>query len=803
MIPAGIYLLKVILCSALLSGYYFLALRNKVFHQWNRFFLLATVLLSLILPLMRFTIFHTTEEVDQGAINLLNVVGGAGEAEVIVTGANQFSLLHWAPYLYICCSLALLVALIATLIKIARIIWQHEAQEIENILFINTEVKSTPFSFFKYIFWNRSIDINSQAGSQIFKHELVHVREWHTLDKLIMQVVLVLFWCNPFFWLIRHELQMIHEFIADKKTVQEQSVSQLAALILTTVYPKHFAHIVNPFFHQTIKRRLFMLTQIQSPRMSYASRLFILPLLGVAVLAFSVKTKTIASPGVTATATKKITVMVDAGHGGNDGGAWSTDLFEKGLTLAIAKEIKALNENENIDIVLTRSDDATMPLQNRIDMLQKQHADLLLSIHVNATDATSTAAENKQSQQSSGFEILVQQETSLHGSQSRLLGSALVQSIGSIYKTSDVLNQALRVYLLKQTICPAVLIECGYLTDDADRNFIKQPQNQKAIAKRILAGVERFRAAKVGAATEGTGNTSVSQGKDEAVKSLNVKMVGDAYPDAIMKTISSPKNSQNAAAGEAVNNAPVIQQKADTAGPVVFVDGIIFKGNTNTLDPNSIHTINVWKGDSARIKFGALGVNGVMEIITRKSDQAKKPIAYLDGKLYEGDVNKLDPNSIFSINVLKGESARAKYGVSGTYGIIEITSRKPGDQGKPTSRVNISSDNQSDEPTFTKVEVEAGFPGGVASWRKFLTTNLYEKIAATNGAPKGTFTVVVQFIVEKDGSIHDIKSLTSHGYGMEEEVMRVIKSGPKWTPATQNKKAVRAYRKQPISFVVS
>jgi protein TonB len=62
---------------------------------------------------------------------------------------------------------------------------------------------------------------------------------------------------------------------------------------------------------------------------------------------------------------------------------------------------------------------------------------------------------------------------------------------------------------------------------------------------------------------------------------------------------------------------------------------------------------------------------------------------------------------------------------------------------------------------------------------------------------------VVQFIVDKDGNVSEVKALTSHGYGMEEEAVRVIKRGPKWTPAIQNGRQVKAYRKQPITFVVT
>jgi protein TonB len=63
--------------------------------------------------------------------------------------------------------------------------------------------------------------------------------------------------------------------------------------------------------------------------------------------------------------------------------------------------------------------------------------------------------------------------------------------------------------------------------------------------------------------------------------------------------------------------------------------------------------------------------------------------------------------------------------------------------------------------------------------------------------------VIIQFIVDLDGSLSEVKALTLHGFGMEEEAIRVIKAGPKWEPAIQNGRKVKAYRKQPITFLVS
>ncbi len=102
-----------------------------------------------------------------------------------------------------------------------------------------------------------------------------------------------------------------------------------------------------------------------------------------------------------------------------------------------------------------------------------------------------------------------------------------------------------------------------------------------------------------------------------------------------------------------------------------------------------------------------------------------------------------------------------------------------------------------------KVEIEAGFPGGESKWRQYLERNLNANAPVDEGAPEGTYTVQVQFVVDKEGNISDVRSLTNHGYGMEAEAMRVIKKGPKWTPAIQNGRNVKAYRKQPITFQVT
>ena len=112
--------------------------------------------------------------------------------------------------------------------------------------------------------------------------------------------------------------------------------------------------------------------------------------------------------------------------------------------------------------------------------------------------------------------------------------------------------------------------------------------------------------------------------------------------------------------------------------------------------------------------------------------------------------------------------------------------------------IEVQTTKVPDEP-FWVVEIDAKYDG---NWGRFLERNLNGEVPINNGAPAGSYTVIIQFVVDIDGSISDIKPLTNHGYGLEQEAIRVIKRSTKWEPAIQNGRQVKAYRKQPITFRV-
>jgi N-acetylmuramoyl-L-alanine amidase len=336
---------------------------------------------------------------------------------------------------------------------------KYPKQTIDKISFINTDAKSTPFSFLNYIFWNHNIDMQTITGNQIFKHEVAHVEEKHTYDKLFINIVLIFFWCNPFYWLYRKELNMIHEFIADKKAVEDSDTEAFAAMILQATYPQHRFQLTNNFFYSPIKRRLFMLIKNKNAKVNYVGRIMALPLLVLIFAAFTFKAKPINHyyHG------KKITVVIDAGHGGGDGGAKSADgsILEKDITLSLAKAIKELNTNTDIEIVLTKETDIFLTKEQKAEFTKSHNAAIYITLHAGAT-ATATEKEyhlGDPVDDKSGLKLLIGNDDAPNAAQSKLFGSAVLNEFKSNYElpvSQELIKRAL--YTLEHNTCPSVYI---------------------------------------------------------------------------------------------------------------------------------------------------------------------------------------------------------------------------------------------------------------------------------------------------------------------------------------------------------
>ena len=543
MIAVAYYLLKVFICSGILYGYYRLALHNKLFHRWNRFYLLTAIVISLSFPLIKINIMRNPSQDTNEVIKLLNVVT-TGDEIIIEANAGGKPLISGEEMiicLYILVSLGLLFMLMHTLYNLSRLIKKNASQFIYGIRLVNTDAKGTPFSFFRNIFWNSKIDIDSATGERIFRHELAHVQEKHSADKLFINIVLIFFWCNPFFWLIRREMNMIHEFIADSKAVEDNDTGALAAMIIQATYPQHSFGLTSSFFSSSIKRRILMLTKMQNPNVHYISRVLVLPLLVFVFVAFTFKTKHLKSTADTTTNiafSKSITVVIDAGHGGNEPGARALDgAWEKDITLAIAKKVQELNTNAGIKILLTRETDVFQPIKEKVEWTVKQKPDAFISIHVGATQDTIR----------SGFDIYISRKENQTGNKTKLLASSVIQEVKNTYTISNETLQrtgrGIWVLDAPEIDYPAILIECGYLTNKKDLAFISNTANQEKIARNILAAIAKYASAKDEyATTEAAPQSSFfteSNNAGEAFKAENA----DTIPQKTSKVVEvSPEN---------------------------------------------------------------------------------------------------------------------------------------------------------------------------------------------------------------------------------------------------------------------
>ena len=275
-----------ILVSAVMSAYYLLFLRDKTFHHYNRFYLLGTMVLSLLLPLLKVEYF--TIETDSRILLLLNQFNQSSAQEV----GNSLNFWNFGALILGIVSFFLLAKLTLGLVKIHQLKKEFPKESIEGITFYNTNLHDAPFSFFRNLFWKKSILINSDLGKQILKHEMVHIEQKHSFDKLFVQIIQSLFWFNPIFYFIKKEITLIHEYLADKKAVKNADTRAFAQMLLASNFSGNVLPATSPFLSSNLKKRLKMLTQ-KNTKYSYARRILALPILFGVSFALLVNAKNI------------------------------------------------------------------------------------------------------------------------------------------------------------------------------------------------------------------------------------------------------------------------------------------------------------------------------------------------------------------------------------------------------------------------------------------------------------------------------------------------------------------------------
>ncbi|GAB1356901.1 hypothetical protein MASR1M29_10690 [Cloacibacterium normanense] len=244
------------------------------------------MVLSLLLPLLKVEYF--TIETDSRILLLLNQFNQNSAQEV----ENTFNFWNFGALILGMVSFFLLAKLTLGLVKIHQLKKEFPKESIEGITFYNTNLHDAPFSFFRNLFWKKSILINSDLGKQILKHEMVHIEQKHSFDKLFVQIIQSLFWFNPIFYFIKKEITLIHEYLADKKAVKNADTRAFAQMLLASNFSGNVLPATSPFLSSNLKKRLKMLTQ-KNTKYSYARRILALPILFGVSFALLVNAKNI------------------------------------------------------------------------------------------------------------------------------------------------------------------------------------------------------------------------------------------------------------------------------------------------------------------------------------------------------------------------------------------------------------------------------------------------------------------------------------------------------------------------------
>ena len=622
MLPIFIYILKAILVSGILLGYYWIGLRNTRFHYYNRFYLVGTVLLSLCLPLLDLQWFTLSTPESAPVQQVVQFIYQSEGITPEKEGLTWDQVLVLSLLLF---SASLVIVFGLGVLKVYRLKNKGKVTVMERFDFIETALDEAPFSFFRNLFWRKDLPVHDETGQRMLKHELTHIEQYHSYDKLLVSFTTYLFWMNPFFWIIRKELEVVHEFIADEEAVAGDDAAVLAEMLLKAHYHSNSLSVGQSFFYSSIKRRIIMLTSSKKVSYSYARRLLILPVaIGVLVLlSFTIKDSLSDNPnnqmdlsGIAESKRDTVPAKYRDPKTGKIKGSFRIDIDGD---MASFKDIKSKKELFKV------------PLHELAGPTNK-----VIKVQ--------------------GYPLTTEKKIVLISTDSMPAGTTFIGTSDTIrLHGSPDGSKAPRIIINGKEISPADL-------DKID------PSTIKAI---VLDAVnETFVLGKNMNGMTWTDATSAGEKKIVTMKVDSVMFDGKAA-DHLTKEI---------VAAEGDKGKKIVTRKVDS----VFFQGkalAIVSGPTmlrttdkeimeKAMQGENVTTVNI-------VEEGGKKVYYIQKKVSVSNNIPSVTLFVVDGKVVsEEDMNAISPDKIQSINVIKGTSAEIKYGEKGKNGVIEITTKK-------------------------------------------------------------------------------------------------------------------------------
>ncbi|KYG76477.1 M56 family metallopeptidase [Roseivirga echinicomitans] len=276
------YLIESSICLASFYGFYWLFLRGEKLLSVNRFYLLFTVLASMLIPLLnfqsQFAFGAVLETLNTGAATPIQ----GSTAEALTQSAPLISL----STIYLIGVAVSIGILFFKLVLVKRKVGKWPSLQNNKIEVIETEGNDA-YSFFNTIFIGKELNKNESLKQQIITHELAHIEGRHSLDLLLFEVLKCVYWFNPFSYFYAKSIRLQHEYIADHSVLKRIPPKHYERSLLQFALAKVNSSLISSFSEHPIQKRLKMIQKLNSNVMNKLKPLLALPILGLLFIAYA------------------------------------------------------------------------------------------------------------------------------------------------------------------------------------------------------------------------------------------------------------------------------------------------------------------------------------------------------------------------------------------------------------------------------------------------------------------------------------------------------------------------------------
>ncbi|MGC1472032.1 MAG: M56 family metallopeptidase [Psychroserpens sp.] len=280
------YVLQVIAFQIVFLMVYDFFLRKETFFNLNRIYLLATAVLSVVIPFIKIDQIKTVVSKDF-VITLPEVILGA-PSNIASTIDPQIAMeagINLAPqpipFWTIIFISGICLAALVFIIKMSKLLLlssKFPKQQHGKVTIIHIHNSTKAFSFFNIVFLGDSLNENDQGS--ILQHELVHVQQHHSFDLLLFELFKIVFWFNPLVYIYQSRIATLHEYIADSKSIKQQPKTDYYNKLLAQVFETQKFSFINPFFKQSlIKKRIVMLSKSRSKHIQLTKYALLFPII--------------------------------------------------------------------------------------------------------------------------------------------------------------------------------------------------------------------------------------------------------------------------------------------------------------------------------------------------------------------------------------------------------------------------------------------------------------------------------------------------------------------------------------------